>query len=288
MISGFDNDSKIGDEIFIIAEIGINHNGDLELAKELMKIAKDSGCDAVKFQKRTIDIVYTQDFLKEHRESPWGTTQREQKEGLEFDESDYREIDSFAKEIDIIWFASAWDIPSQDFLNKFNIPINKIASAMATNLEFVEHVAKEQKPTFASTGMTTLNEIEQVVEIFEKYNCPITLMHTNSEYPSPEENLNLKCLTTLKEKFNLPVGYSGHEPSVSPSLIAACLGATAIERHITQDRSSYGSDQAASLEEVGLKNLVDMVRKIPVVLGDGVKTITEQEKIIAKKLRYWL
>ena len=200
----------------------------------------------------------------------------------------FDEIDSFAKEIDIIWFASAWDIPSQDFLNKFNIPINKIASAMATNLEFVEHVAKEQKPTFVSTGMTTLNEIEQVVKIFEKYNCPITLMHTNSEYPSPEENLNLKCITTLKEKFNLPVGYSGHEPSVSPSLIAACLGATAIERHITQDRSSYGSDQAASLEEVGLKNLVDMVRKIPVVLGDGVKTITEQEKIIAKKLRYWL
>ena len=288
MLSGFNKNSQIGDPIFIIAEIGINHNGDLEQARTLMKIAKDSGCDAVKFQKRTIDIVYTQDFLKEHRESPWGTTQREQKEGLEFDESDYREIDSFAKEIDIIWFASAWDIPSQDFLNKFNIPINKIASAMATNFEFVEHVAKEQKPTFVSTGMTTLNEIEQIVKIFEKYNCPITLMHTNSEYPSPEENLNLKCLTTLKEKFNLPVGYSGHEPSVSPSLIAACLGATAIERHITQDRSSYGSDQAASLEEVGLKNLVDMVRKIPVVLGDGVKTITEQEKIIAKKLRYWL
>ena len=169
MLSGFNKNSQIGDPIFIIAEIGINHNGDLEQARTLMKIAKDSGCDAVKFQKRTIDIVYTQDFLKEHRESPWGTTQREQKEGLEFDESDYREIDSFAKEIDIIWFASAWDIPSQDFLNKFNIPINKIASAMATNLEFVEHVAKEQKPTFVSTGMTTLNEIEQVVKIFEKY-----------------------------------------------------------------------------------------------------------------------
>ena len=288
MLYEFNKDSQIGDEIFIIAEIGINHNGDLELAKELMKIAKDSGCDAVKFQKRTIDIVYTQDFLKENRESPWGDTQREQKEGLEFDESAYREIDSYAKEIGIIWFASAWDIPSQDFLSKFNTPLNKIASAMATNLEFVEHVAKEQKPTFVSTGMTTLDEIEEVVEIFEKQNCPITLMHTNSEYPSPEENLNLKCITTLREKFNLPVGYSGHEASVSPSLIAACLGATAIERHITKDRSSYGSDQAASLEEVGLKNLVDIVRKVPVVLGDGVKTITDQEKIIAKKLRYWL
>ena len=237
MQAGFNNISPIGGSIFIIAEVGINHNGDLELAKELMKIAKDSGCDAVKFQKRTIDIVYTQEFLEESRESPWGTTQREQKQGLEFNESDYREIDSYAKELDIIWFASAWDIPSQDFLNQFNIPINKIASAMATNLEFVEHVAKEQKPTFVSTGMTTIEEIEQVVEIFKKHNCPITLMHTNSEYPSPEENLNLNCITTLNERFDLPVGYSGHEPSVSPSLIAACLGATAIERHITKDLS---------------------------------------------------
>ncbi|MDC0076722.1 N-acetylneuraminate synthase family protein [Acidimicrobiaceae bacterium] len=285
---GFDNDSTTGHDIFIIAEIGINHNGDLKLAKELMKMAKDSGCDAVKFQKRTIDIVYTKEFLKESRESPWGTTQREQKEGLEFNESEYREIDSYAKEIDIIWFASAWDIPSHDFLKQFNVPYNKIASAMATNLEFVEHVAKEGKPTFVSTGMTTLEEIEDVVNIFKKNSCPITLMHTNSEYPSPEENLNLNCIVTLKEKFDLPIGYSGHEPSVSPSLVAACLGATAIERHITKDRSSYGSDQAASLEGSGLKNLVDMVKKLPVVLGNGVKLITDQEKIIAKKLRYWL
>jgi len=285
---GFDNDSTTGHDIFIIAEIGINHNGDLKLAKELMKMAKDSGCDAVKFQKRTIDIVYTKEFLKESRESPWGTTQREQKEGLEFNELEYREIDSYAKEIDIIWFASAWDIPSQDFLKQFNVPYNKIASAMATNLEFVEHVAKEGKPTFVSTGMTTLEEIEDVVNIFKKNSCPITLMHTNSEYPSPEENLNLNCIVTLKEKFDLPIGYSGHEPSVSPSLVAACLGATAIERHITKDRSSYGSDQAASLEGSGLKNLVDMVKKLPVVLGNGVKLITDQEKIIAKKLRYWL
>ena len=287
-MKGFDKNSMTERDVFIIAEIGINHNGDLKLAKELMKMAKDSGCDAVKFQKRTIDIVYTKEFLKESRESPWGTTQREQKEGLEFNESDYGEIDSYAKELDIIWFASAWDIPSQDFLKQFNVPYNKIASAMTTNFEFVEHVAKEGKPTFVSTGMTTLEEIENTVNIFKKYNCPITLMHTNSEYPSPEENLNLNCIITLKEKFNLPIGYSGHEPSVSPSLVAACLGATAIERHITKDRSSYGSDQAASLESSGLKNLVDMVRKLPVVLGDGVKLITDEEKKIAKKLRYWL
>ena len=287
-MKGFYKNSMTERDVFIIAEIGINHNGDLKLAKELMKMAKDSGCDAVKFQKRTIDIVYTKEFLEESRESPWGTTQREQKEGLEFNESDYGEIDSYAKELDIIWFASAWDIPSQDFLKQFNVPYNKIASAMTTNLEFVEHVAKEGKPTFVSTGMTTLEEIENTVNIFKKHNCPITLMHTNSEYPSPEENLNLNCIITLKEKFNLPIGYSGHEPSVSPSLVAACLGATAIERHITKDRSSYGSDQAASLESSGLKNLVDMVRKLPVVLGDGVKLITDEEKKIAKKLRYWL
>ena len=287
-MKGFDKNSMTERDVFIIAEIGINHNGDLKLAKELMQMAKDSGCDAVKFQKRTIDIVYTKEFLEESRESPWGTTQREQKEGLEFNESDYGEIDSYAKELDIIWFASAWDIPSQDFLKQFNVPYNKIASAMTTNLEFVEHVAKEGKPTFVSTGMTTLEEIENTVNIFKKHNCPITLMHTNSEYPSPEENLNLNCIITLKEKFNLPIGYSGHEPSVSPSLVAACLGATAIERHITKDRSSYGSDQAASLESSGLKNLVDMIRKLPVVLGDGVKLITDEEKKIAKKLRYWL
>ena len=287
-MKGFDKNSMTERDVFIIAEIGINHNGDLKLAKELMKMAKDSGCDAVKFQKRTIDIVYTKEFLEESRESPWGTTQREQKEGLEFNESDYGEIDSYAKELDIIWFASAWDIPSQDFLKQFNVPYNKIASAMTTNLEFVEHVAKEGKPTFVSTGMTTLEEIENTVNIFKKHNCPITLMHTNSEYPSPEENLNLNCIITLKEKFNIPIGYSGHEPSVSPSLVAACLGATAIERHITKDRSSYGSDQAASLESSGLKNLVDMIRKLPVVLGDGVKLITDEEKKIAKKLRYWL
>ena len=288
MVTGFDKNADIGESIFIIAEIGINHNGDLDLAKNLMKLAKEAGCDAVKFQKRTIDIVYTEDFLKENRDSPWGTTQREQKEGLEFNENQYKEIDLYAKELDIIWFASAWDIPSQDFLKQFDLPVNKIASAMATNLEFVEHVAKEGKPTFVSTGMTTLEEIDNVVEIFKSHNCKITLMHTNSEYPSPEENLNLKCIETLRERYDLPIGYSGHEPSVSPSLMAACLGAKAFERHITIDRSSYGSDQAASLESTGLKNLVSMVRKVPIVMGDGVKTITEQEKEIAKKLRYWL
>lgn len=283
----FENRNSDVEKIFIIAEIGINHNGDINLAKELMKQAKDAGCDAVKFQKRTIDIVYTESFLKEKRESPWGSTQREQKEGLEFNENEYRQIDSYSKELDILWFASAWDIPSQDFLKEFDLPYNKIASAMITNLDFVEHVAKEQKHTFVSTGMTSLEDIDIAVDIFKKYDCPITIMHTNSEYPSPEENLNLSIIQTLQKRYNVPVGYSGHETSVSPSVIAASIGAVAIERHITIDRSSYGSDQSASLEITGLRNLVDIIRKVPIVLGDGKKVITDQEKIIAKKLRYW-
>ncbi len=283
----FENRSNDLEKIFIIAEIGINHNGDINLAKELMKLAKDAGCDAVKFQKRTIDIVYTDSFLKEKRESPWGTTQRDQKEGLEFNENEYRQIDSYSKELDILWFASAWDIPSQDFLKQFDLSYNKVASAMITNLDFVEHVAKEQKHTFVSTGMTSLEDIDKAIDIFKKHDCPITIMHTNSEYPSPEENLNLSTIQTLQKRYNVPVGYSGHETSVSPSVIAASIGAVAIERHITIDRSSYGSDQSASLEITGLRNLVETIRKVPIVLGDGKKVITDQEKVIAKKLRYW-
>jgi N-acetylneuraminate synthase len=283
----FENRSNDIEKIFIIAEIGINHNGDINLAKKLMKLAKDAGCDAVKFQKRTINIVYTDSFLKEKRESPWGTTQRDQKEGLEFNENEYRKIDSYSKELDILWFASAWDIPSQDFLKQFDLSYNKVASAMITNLDFVEHVAKEQKHTFVSTGMTSLEDIDKAIDIFKKHDCPITIMHTNSEYPSPEENLNLSTIQTLQKRYNVPVGYSGHETSVSPSVIAASIGAVAIERHITIDRSSYGSDQSASLEITGLRNLVETIRKVPIVLGDGKKVITDQEKLIAKKLRYW-
>ena len=283
----FENRSNDIEKIFIIAEIGINHNGDINLAKKLMKLAKDAGCDAVKFQKRTINIVYTDSFLKEKRESPWGTTQRDQKEGLEFNENEYRKIDSYSKELDILWFASAWDIPSQDFLKQFDLSYNKVASAMITNLDFVEHVAKEQKHTFVSTGMTSLEDIDKAIDIFKKHDCPITIMHTNSENPSPEENLNLSTIQTLQKRYNVPVGYSGHETSVSPSVIAASIGAVAIERHITRDRSSYGSDQSASLEITGLRNLGETIRKVPIVLGDGKKVITDQEKVIAKKLRYW-
>ena len=272
---------------YLIGEIGINHNGDIKIAKQLIKNSKDCGFDAVKFQKRTIDIVYDKKTLDTPRESPWGTTTREQKIGLEFEKHQYDEIDNYCKELSIDWFASAWDIESQTFLSKYNLKYNKIASAMATNLEFVEAVALENKPTFISTGMCTMEEIEKVVNIFNEKKCPFILMHTNSEYPSKEENLNLKMIQTLKEEFHVNVGYSGHESSVSPSVYAVALGAVAIERHITLDRAMYGSDQSASLEPVGFSRLVSMIRKLNLIYGDGIKKITDEEIKISEKLRYW-
>lgn len=274
--------------VFIIAEIGINHNGDIELAKRLIDLAKQSGCDAVKFQKRTIDIVYPPAVLDAPRESPWGTTTRQQKEGLEFGLSQYQEIDRHCREQDIEWFASAWDLESQKFLRQFNLKHNKIASAMLTHDEFVEAVASERKPTFLSVGMATWEEVDKAVGILKKHDCPTTILHTVSTYPCAEEELNLQMIPELKKRYGLPVGYSGHEASVSPSVVAAVLGAVAIERHITFDRAMYGSDQAASLEKAGLESMVAQIRKIPVVLGDGVKRITPGEASVAKKLRYWL
>ena len=271
-------------DIYITAEIGINHNGDLEIVKELIDQSKSDGVDAVKFQKRTIEIVYSEDVLSQHRDSPWGTTQREQKEGLELSLEDYKEIDSYCKKIGIDWYASAWDIPSQDFLNNFNLNVNKIASAMTTNVEFIERVASEQKPTFISTGMCTYEQIQKAVDIFNNKNCKFVLMHTNSEYPSKEENLNLNAINTLSNKFDCNVGYSGHEASVSPSIVAAAIGAVSIERHITLDRSMYGSDQAASLEVHGLRTLVGSIRKLKYILGDGEKVITDAETEVAKNL----
>lgn len=271
----------------IIAEIGINHNGDVSIAKRLIDAAKDCGCDLVKFQKRTIDIVYTREMLDSHRESPWGKTFRAQKEGLEFGKKEYDEIDAYCKKINIDWFASAWDIQSQIFLRQYNFKYNKVASAMATNLKFLTTVSEEKKITFLSTGMCDYDQIDIAVAIFNQKKCPIVLMHTTSEYPAAEDILNLKCIQTLKEKYNCPVGYSGHESSMSPSLVAAAIGAVAIERHITLDRAMYGSDQAASIEPVGLRSLVSMVRKIPVIMGDGIKKVTKGEMIVAQKLRYW-
>lgn len=272
---------------FVIAEIGINHNGSLDVTKLLIDMAKKAGCDAVKFQKRTIDIVYPPDVLAQFRESPWGTTQREQKEGLEFGPEEYDAIDAYCRKLDIAWFASAWDIESQIFLRRYDCRYNKVASAMATHPAYLEAVAEEGKPTFLSTGMCTYDDIDAAVAIFRRHDCPFLLMHTVSEYPAAEETLNLRVMNNLRERYGCPVGYSGHEPSVSPSVIAAAMGAVAIERHITLDRAMYGSDQAASLEKAGLESLVAQIRKIPLVMGDGEKRISAGEQGIAKKLRYW-
>ncbi|NQV54586.1 MAG: N-acetylneuraminate synthase family protein, partial [Rhodospirillales bacterium] len=225
---------------YIIAEIGINHNGDLSIAKELIRIANEIGCDAVKFQKRTINVVYSPEVLDAPRKSPWGETQREQKEGLEFGEDEYDDIDTYCRELGIDWFASAWDIGALDFLKKYKSKYNKIASAMTTNLDFLEAVANEGKKTFISTGMCGLDDVQTAVDIFRRKECEFVLLHSVSLYPAPEEVLNLKCIETLRKQFDCPVGYSGHEASLFPSVMAAVLGAEVIERHITLDRAMYG------------------------------------------------
>ena len=274
--------------IFVIAEIGINHNGDKEIFKQLVDVAVDAGCDAVKFQKRDIDKVYTQEFLDSNRESPWGTTQREQKAGLEFSYEDILDIDEYCKTKDIEWFASAWDHNSQEFLDQFNCKYNKIASAMIVDEELLLMVAKEGKHTFISTGMSTVEDITNAVAIFRKENCPFELMHCISTYPMKEENANLNTINTLKDKFDCDIGYSGHEPGLAISYAAATMGITSLERHITLDRSMYGSDQSASIEPSGLRQLVGAVRKIENAMGDGVIKILDDEIPIAENLRQHL
>ena len=272
--------------VFITAEIGINHNGDVEIAKKLIDVAKQCGCDAVKFQKRTVEKVYSKEVLDTPRESPWGTTTKEQKLGLEFNKTEYDIIDSYCKERKIDWYASAWDKDSQLFLRQYNLKYNKIASAMLTNIELAEIIADEKKKTFISTGMSTMDQIKKIVGIFQEKNCPFELMHSNSSYPMKLEEANIKCILTLKKEFDCDVGYSGHESSSYVVCIpAVLLGATSIERHITLDRSMYGSDQSASLEKAGLERLVRDIRRLDLILGDGVKRIWDSEKPVMEKLR---
>jgi N-acetylneuraminate synthase len=272
--------------IFLIAEIGINHNGDISIAKLLIDAASSAGFDAVKFQKRTIDIVYTKEFLDSHRESPWGNTQRDQKEGLEFSLNEYREIDSYCKEKKLQWTASAWDLDSQLFLQQFNCSFNKVASPMLGHIPLLEMIASEKKRTFISTGMSTLEEIDEVVKIFKEANCPFELMHCNSTYPMNDRDANLLCIPMLQERYGCSVGYSGHESSlIKVCTSAVALGATSLERHITLDRSMYGSDQAASIETNALKNFVESVRAIPDILGSGKKVLSDAEKKVREKLR---
>lgn len=271
--------------IFIIAEIGINHNGDMSIARDLIKVAKLAGCDAVKFQKRTIDKVYTKELLDSLRESPWGKTQRAQKEGLEFGLEQYKQIDAYCKELGIAWFASAWDVDSQKFLRQFNCKYNKVASAMIVDKALLKEIASEKKHTFISTGMSTVAQIDAAIEIFKQAGCPFELMHTKSTYPMEDEDANLNCIITLRNRYKCNVGYSGHETGLAVSYAAAALGITSLERHITLDRSMYGSDQSASVEPSGLNALVGAVRKIEKAMGDGNIEVHPKEVPIAKKLR---
>ena len=276
---------KIGENepAFIAAEIGINHNGDIAIAKKLIDIAVEAGCDAVKFQKRTIEIIYTKEELAKPRENPFGDTNGDLKRGLEFGKEEYTEINRYCKEKGIMWYASCWDEPSVDFIEKFNPPCYKIASASLTDDNLLKHTKAKGKPLILSTGMSTMEEINHAVNILGKEN--LVLLHCTSTYPSNPKELNLKVIQKLKEKFDCPVGYSGHEVGVSSSVIAAAIGACMIERHITLNRAMWGSDQAASLEPQGLKRMVRDIRVIPVIMGDGIKKVYESELPIIDKLR---
>jgi N-acetylneuraminate synthase len=272
--------------LYLIAEIGINHNGSLEIAKKLIDSAVSAGFDAVKFQKRTIDKVYTKAFLDSSRESPWGTTQRDQKMGLEFGREQFQEIAKYCSERGIAWSASAWDLDAQYFIREFDVPFNKIASPMLGHKPLLRAVASEGKRTFISTGMATLDELDDVVNLFHKANCPFELMHCVSTYPMREEDANLRCIPMLKTRYGCDVGYSGHESSlIKVCTTAVVLGATSLERHITLDRAMYGSDQAASIEVHSLRNFVEAMRKVPTLLGSGLKELIPAELEVRKKLR---
>ena len=273
--------------VFVIAEIGINHNGSRDITEKLIDAAVEAGCDAVKFQKRTIEDVYTKEDLDRDRDSPWGTTNRQQKEGLEFDKEDYDFIDAYCKDVGIEWFASARDLKSQKFLNQYDCKYNKVASALLTYRELLEEIASQKKHTFISTGMSTLEQIDKAVKIFEDAGCSYELMHCNSTYPMPVEDANLKVMHTLQKRYGCNVGYSGHESGIIISCAAVAIGASSLERHITLDRSMYGSDQSASLEVGGLKRMMEYVRDISVAMGSPEKKVMDTEVAIAEKLRQY-
>ncbi len=275
-------------KIFLIGEVGINHNGSLKLAKDIILAAKKFGFDAVKFQKRNPEISTPDNKKEDIRNTPWGSmSYLNYKKRIEFSEKQYIEIDKFCKKIDIEWFASAWDKDSVIFLRKFNLKYHKISSAMITNYELLDFIAKEKKTTFISTGMCKLIDVEKAVKIFKKNKCKHILMHCVSTYPAKEEDLNLNMIKTLKDKFKCDVGYSGHEKSVNPSLYAAVAGARYIERHITVDRTLWGTDQSASLELNGMALLSEMIKKIDNIMGDGKKKFLKEEKIKLSSQKYW-
>jgi N-acetylneuraminate synthase len=276
-------------EFYVIGEIGVNHNGDMENVKALIDLAVRCNLNAVKFQKRTPDICTPPAVRDTIRETPWGPmTYLEYRTRIELSKDNYVEIDRYCKEVGIDWFASSWDVQSTAFLDQFQPKFQKVASAMNSNVEFLEDLAKRRIFTFISTGMSTIKEIEIAVNIFARAKCPYMLFHTTSTYPATDSILNLESIRTLQSRFGVPIGYSGHESSTFPSQVAAVIGARVIERHITLDRAMWGSDQAASLSEQGLHELVTSLPRIPQMLGDGVKKIEPGEADAAKRLRWWL
>ncbi len=276
---------KLGDgqPCYIIAEIGINHNGDLDLAKRLISVAVAAGCDAVKFQKRTVDVVYTPQELAKPRENPFGNTNGDLKRGLEFGVEEFKDIDAYCSAVKIPWFASCWDEQSVDLINQFDVPCFKIASASLTDDNLLRHTRATGKPLILSTGMSTIEEIDHAVEVLGRDN--LVLMHTTSTYPAAYNELNLRAIPTLKDRYCVPVGYSGHETGIPTSVAAVVVGSCCVERHITMDRAMWGSDQAASLEPNGITRLVRDIRLVEQSMGDGVKRVFEREYPIIQKLR---
>jgi N-acetylneuraminate synthase len=274
--------------MFIIAEGGINHNGDIDLCKKMITMAKGCGANAFKLQKRTVSVVYHKKFLDSPRQSPWGRTQGQQKRGLEFGWQEYDRINQHCINLDIPWFASAWDQEALSFIDSYHVPYHKIAGAMITNVDFLHAVAKLKKKTFISTAMCELPDVIRAVDIFKSHDTPIVLMHCVGLYPCPDDLINVSMIQHYKGMFpDIEIGYSGHETGLYPTIAAMTLGAQYIERHITLDRAMYGSDQAASIEAPGLAKLVEVGKIIEKCLGDGKKTFGEAEYEVAKKLRYW-
>lgn len=277
--------SLIGDgqPCYIIAEIGINHNGDIDIAKRLIDLAKFSGCNAVKFQKRTVDVVYKPEELAAPRESPYGNTNGDLKYGLEFEIEEYQEIDRYCREKNIPWFASCWDEGSVDFIDQFDVPCYKIASATLTDDGLLRHTRAKGKPVILSTGMSTLDQIDHAVDILGRDD--LLILHATSTYPANYDELNLSVIQVLKQRYGVPVGYSGHETGIPSVFAAVALGACMVERHITLDRAMWGSDQAASLGPGGIIKMISGLRLVEMSIGDGIKRVTEREKPIIKKLR---
>ena len=268
---------------YVIAEIGINHNGDVDLAKRLISVAVAAGCDAVKFQKRTIEVVYSPEELAKPRENPFGPTNGDLKRGLELDYYDYQEIDAYCRASKIAWFASCWDEQSVDFMERFNVPCYKIASASLTDDNLLRHTRATRKPIILSTGMSTIDQIDHAVDVLGKDD--LILLHACSTYPAYYEELNLRAIPLMLQRDGVPVGYSGHETGIASTVAAAVLGASCVERHITLDRSMWGSDHAASLEPNGIGRVVRDIRLVEQSMGDGVKRVYEREHPIIKKLR---